>query len=250
MLLALFCCLIFIKWFHCDNLITGLFIICFITVFEYNHVIKTSQDCTKLNTATVKNCHVFVTGFVITCSVSQQTAETGEAWRGALIGKPCVQTTQSSAQEVQHGRFGICCFHDDLFNKQFLWLTKCFCFKPPLLECVFVPNFVFRCISLQKGPMEFSFLRICLACKETDLVRLICWSHLWKPDCCAGLVLKATWLRPQPSQSSWVWVSARNARVFLLPACVEQCPLRAPQFHHSVWAQSCNKTSHVFFTAF
>jgi len=70
LLLVLFYCLIFIKWFHCDNLITGLFILCFVTVFEYNHVIKTSQDCTKLNTATFKNCHVFVTGFIIACSVS------------------------------------------------------------------------------------------------------------------------------------------------------------------------------------
>jgi len=60
----------FVTGFYCDNFITGFFITCFITLFECNHVIKTSQDSTKLSVTTVKNCHVFVTAFVITCHVT------------------------------------------------------------------------------------------------------------------------------------------------------------------------------------
>ena len=39
-------------------------------MFEHNHVIKMSQDCAKLFTVTVKNCCVFITGFVVTCFVT------------------------------------------------------------------------------------------------------------------------------------------------------------------------------------
>lgn len=69
---------------------------------------------------------------------SQQTAKMWGVEMN-LIGKPCLQTAQTSVQKQKQSRFGACCFHEFLFDKEFLWLTKCFCFKPPCLNVLLTP---------------------------------------------------------------------------------------------------------------